>query len=324
MKAVMRSGAVLLACALATGSADAQVGEARAAMADGRYVDALAAYAAAVAAAPDDAGVYAQRASVFSVLGQPDLAALDYRSAAKLKPDDAGMQLNLCLNLALVNHDLDGALAACNTAVKIEPGNHEALSARGYTQLRRGAWAAAETDFAAALAINPSAPNEMFGHGLATIHLGRAQEGRDEIASATLDSAGLVSEWEARGFGARGEIRPGRAVTTASQLITSADDPKLFLNRDEAFVGPLGPCGLVVSKVLPAGAILKLDGSSTMAGGGCRFGLMHGERTLTDGKTDVHAIRFVYGRSIAPGAEGDALERKLKLAYQAAEKALTP
>ncbi len=317
----VRFCAVLLACALAMGSAAAQGGDARAAMADGRYIDALAAYAEAIAAAPEDAGVYAQRASLFSVLGQPDLAALDYRSAVKLRPDDAALQLNLCLNLALANHHLDGALAACNAAVKIAPGNYEALSARGYAELRRGAWAAAEKDFAAALAINAASPNEMFGHGLAVIHLGRAQAGRDEIASATLDSAGLVNEWGAKGFGARGEIKPGKAVTTAAQAIASVDDSKVFLNANEG--DPGGPCRWIYPKVIPANAKLSLKGS-TMSGGDCRFGLMHGEWTHTSEDTGVQVMRFAYGRHILPGAEGEALERKLTLAYQAAEKALAP
>lgn len=319
--AVVRPGAVLLACAVAMGSASAQGDAARVAMADGRYVDALAAYAEAIAAAPDDAGAHAQRAAALTVLGQPDLAALDYRSAVKLKPDDAGLQLNLCLNLALTNHDLDGALAACNAAVKIEPANHEALSARGYAQLRRGAWAAAEKDFAAALAINPAAPNEMFGHGLAVIHLGRAQEGRDEIASATLDSAGLVSIWDARGFGARGEVRPGRPATTAAQAIASVDDPKVFLNADEG--DPGGPCRWVYPKVIPENATLSLKGSA-MGGGECRFGLMNGEWTHTSEETGVEVMRFMYGRAIPPGEAGEALARKLQLAYQVAERALAP
>ena len=324
-KSVVRPGAVLFACALAMGSASAQGDAARAAMADGRYVDALAAYAEAIAATPDDAGAYAQRAGAFTVLGQPDLAALDYRSAVKLKPEDAGLQLNLCLNLALANHDLDGALAACNAAVKIEPGNHEALSARGYAQLRRGAWAAAEKDFAAALAINAASPNEMFGHGLAVIHLGRAQEGRDEIASATLDSAGLVSEW---GFGARGEIRPGRPLTTVAQAIASVNEFKLLSNKDETFVslGLKRPCGRFGPNIPAAqvGAVL-MENASLAWSGPCRFGLMHGEGRLSaSGAAEGPAVRYAYGREIRPGVEGDALERKLTLAYQAAEKALAP
>lgn len=322
MKAVVRSGAVLLACALAMSGASAQGDAARTAMADGRYVDALAAHAEVIAAAPGDAGAYAQRASVFSVLGQPDLAALDYRSAVKLKPGDAGLQLNLCLTLALSNHDLDGALGACNAAVKIEPGNYEALSARGYAQLRRGAWTAAEKDFAAALAINPASPNEMFGHGLAVIKLGRAQEGRDEIASATLDSAGLVSEWATRGFGARGEIRPGRPLTTVAQAIVSVDDPKVFLNADEALVKLANGCERVVRAAsgVQRAEVEALNARLTWSGA-CRFGLIHGDGQLGGVQAGADLKRFAYGREVVAG---DALERKLALTYQAAEKALTP
>jgi tetratricopeptide (TPR) repeat protein len=192
-------------------AAKGYIEEARQAESDGRYLDALAAYADAAAGTPNDPRVYEQRANLFMSLGHPDLASGDYRKAVRINPDDAVSQANLCWSLALANHDLDGALAACNAAVKREPSSYDALSKRGYVHLRRSAWAEAEKDFAASLALNSASPNEMFGHGLAMIHLGLEQDGRDEIASATLDSPGLVNEWAARGFGARGEIRPGYA-----------------------------------------------------------------------------------------------------------------
>lgn len=295
---------------------------ARSAVAAGNYVDALAAHADAIAAAPEDADAHAQRASLFVSLGQPDLAAGDYRAAVKLKPDDMGLQINLCFNLAVANHDLDGALAACNIAVDLGPTNYEALSARGYVHLRRGDWAAAESDFAAALAINSSSPNEMFGHGLAVIHLGRAQEGRDEIASATLDSAGLVSEWGARGFGARGEIIARKDATTAGQPAGAASEERLFLNSGEKYVGPV--CGMILPKLVSQSEeASKFDGRPMVVGGECRFGLRHGGWTFAGGG-ETAIVRYAYGREISPSADGEALERKLTLAYQAAEKALAP
>ena len=311
-----------------TGAEKALLDEARAATSDGRYVDALAVYATAIAAAPADASVHAQRAQLLVVLGQADLAALDYREAVKLKPEDAGLQANLCLNLALANHDLDGALGACEAAVRLEPTNYEALSARGYVQLRRGAWAAAETDFLAALALNPASPNELFGHGLAVIKLGRAQEGRDEIASATLDSAGLVSIWGARGFGARGEIRPGKAETKAGQALISGNEFKLLSNTGEAFVSlsVKRACGRFVPAMSAAQwAPVMADSGNFNWSGACRFGLVHGEgRLVASSGEEGPVVRYAYGREIAVGAAGEALERKLTLAYQAAERALQP
>jgi tetratricopeptide (TPR) repeat protein len=300
--------------------------EAQQAESAGRYLDALAAYADAAAATPDDPRVYEQRANLFMSLSHPDLASGDYRRAVRLNPDDAVSQANLCWSLALANHDLDGALDACNAAVKREPSSYDALSKRGYVHLRRGAWADAETDFAAALAFNSASPNEMFGHGLATIHLGQEQDGRDEIASATLDSPSLVNEWAARGFGARGEIRPGMPVTTASEPVLSIKEMKLFLNRGaESYFGFRTACGHVLPPVGAAEVGPKLFDHADLAWSAeCRFGLIHGEGKLTSAGEDAPVTRYVYGREIAPGEAGEALARKLTRAYQVLEEAARP
>lgn len=300
--------------------------EARQAASDGRYLDALAAYADAAAVTPDDPRVYEQRANLFMSLSHPDLASGDYRKAARINPDDAVSQANLCWSLALANHDLDGALAACNAAVKREPSSYDVLSKRGYVHLRRSAWAEAEKDFAASLALNAASPNEMFGHGLAMIHLGQEQDGRDEIASATLDSPGLVNEWASRGFGARGEIRAGMPVTNASEPAISIKEMKLFLNRGtESYFGFRTPCGRVLPPVGAAEVGPKLLDHGDLAWSAeCRFGLIHGEGKLTKASEDGPVARYVYGREIAPGEAGEALARKLTLAYQVLEEAARP
>lgn len=299
---------------------------ARQAASAGRYLDALAAYAEAIAATPDDPRVYEQRAGMFMSLSHADLASVDYRHAVRLNPGDAVLQANLCWSLALANHDLDGALTACNEAVKRDPASYDALSKRGYLHLRRGAWAEAEKDFAGALALNPASQDEMFGHGLATIHLGQEQDGRDEIASATLDSPGLVNEWAARGFGARGEIRPGPVQSTASEPTISISEFKQFLNKDtESYFRLRTPCGRVAPPLSTADlSSLFIDHSSVTWSGECRFGLIHGEGRLAMTGGEGPLTRYVYGREIAPGEAGEALERKLELAYQVLEEAARP
>jgi len=324
-------GACLVGASLAVSSASAQDArsyrdEAAKAASAGQYVDALAGLTRAIAVTPDDPAGYAARAQLFVSLGHNDLAARDYGAAVKLKPDDAGSQGNLCFTLALSNHDLDGALAACEAAVRLEPTNYDALARRGYVQLRRGAYAEAEKDFSAALELNPAGPNEMFGLGLAMIHLGRGQQGRDIIASATLDSAGLVNDWEARGFGLRGEIRQAKPVTTAAEPIARLSDYRLFANRGgESYVG-LGiatRCGrmLLPAKAADLGGVM-LDNSQISWSGECRFGLIHGEGRLSN--SEGPAMRYAYGRLIPAGEAGAALEAKLTLAYAAAEQALWP
>lgn len=326
LRALLACVALAMAPAAVAQDAASYRHEAAKAATAGQYVDALAGYARAIAAAPDDPAGYAARAQLFVSLGHNDLAARDYGTAVKLKPDDAGSQGNLCLMLALSNHDLDGALAACNAAVRLEPANYDALGRRGYVQLRRGAYADAERDFTAALALNPAGPNEMFGLGLAMIHGGRAQQGRDIIASATLDSASLVNDWEARGFGLRGEIRPGRPLTTAAQPIAALTDYRLFANRGaEAYVGLAiaTRCGRMLPPAKAADLSgVMLDSSQISWSGECRFGLIHGEGRLSS--SEGPTVRYAYGRAIPSGEAGATLEEKLKLAYAAAEQALSP
>ena len=276
----------------------------------GRYVDALAAYAGAIAVAPKDAAAYVQRADLFVSLGHPELAARDYRVAAGLNPDDARLQNGLCRNLALANHDLNGAMVACDAAVRIAPRDPVVLATRGYLQLRRGAWEKAETDFAASLDLSPASPDEMYGHGIARIRLGQARSGLDEMSSATLDSSGLPLEWESRGFSMTGESVAGRPVTTAVQAMVGVGDRMFFLNRGETVVELGKGCSRIVSG-MDAGQRAVIAGQAWS--GTCRFGLVHGDDT-------TRSARFAYGREIVDAAQ----ERKLGLAYQALEEALQP
>jgi tetratricopeptide (TPR) repeat protein len=201
--------------------------EAREAAGAGRYADALGAQTSVISAAPQDAAAYVARARLLDELGHAGLASADYRVAVRLNPGNGGLQASLCETLALANHDLDGALAACNAAVKLSPDGAEALGVRGYLQLRRGAWAEAEKDYAEALSLAPADPGYTFGRGIALIHLKRAVEGRDEMSIATLASPNLGSDWQARGFGPSGEVLQGAPATTAQQRAASADADEL-------------------------------------------------------------------------------------------------
>ena len=314
-----RSGVAMLGLFMASSAAFAQpifaqtgakalLDEASAAATAGRYVDALAAYAGAVEAAPGDAAAYVLRADLFVSLGHAELAARDYRSAVRINPDDARLQNGLCRNLALANHDLSGALAACEAAVRLAPRDPVVLATRGYLQLRRRAWAEAEADYAAALDLAPASPDEMYGHGLSKIHLGQARSGLDEMSSATLDSSGLPLEWESRGFSMTGDVVPGRAETQAGQALVGVGERMFFLNRGEEIVPLVGGCGVVV-----AGAPQRAAAVAHPWSGVCRFGLAHGE----DKATGAH---FVYGRAVTDAA----MAQKLGLAYRAAEEALLP
>lgn len=66
------------------------------------------------------------------------------------------------------------------------------------------------------------------------------------------------------------------------------------------------------------------DHSGVTWSGECRFGLIHGEGRLAITGGEGPLTRYVYGREIAPGEAGEALARKLQLAYQVLEEAARP
>jgi tetratricopeptide (TPR) repeat protein len=312
--AVLACSVALALPVLAQTSAKPLLDQASEAAFAGRNIDALAFYTQAIAAAPADPAAHVARARLFDQLESPDLAAADYRVAAKANASDATLQASLCLDLGLANHDLDGALAACNAAVKLTPGNADMLAVRGFVQLRRGAWVEAEKDYAAALQLAPADPNDNFGRGIALVHSGHAVDGRDQISIASLETPSLVSDWEARGFGSLGQILPGRPITTALQPAITVADQKLFLSTGESYVKLTNGCGMIVGGSATSGQSWS---------GACRFGLIHGDGKLTSSSGQATSRHFAYGREIT-GETGAAAERKLNLAYQAAEKALLP
>jgi tetratricopeptide (TPR) repeat protein len=324
----LTAAALALYCAVAPAEGQTQASvllpEAAAAASAGRSVDALAIYALVIEASPQDRDAYVGRAHLFEALGLPQLAAPDLTKATKIGASDASLLTSLCRDLALANHDLDGAVAACNTAVKLAPEDAATLGARGYANLRRGAYAAAQKDFEAALNMSSAEPDFTFGRGVALVHQGQTRDGRDEISIATLDRATLVSDWEVRGYGIHGEMLPGRHATTASQPVLTINDRIAVLNSDEVLVKLADGCARIM-RVQSTGqgeAVLKTAAASTWSGQ-CRFGLIHGEGKLAPPGASATSVEAVYGRSSLEG-DREFADRAahVKQAYASMEAAL--
>lgn len=102
-------------------------------------------------------------------------------------PDDARLGQALyfrCLSRALLNRELDLALADCDGALKRDPKSVGALDARGLVHLRRGELDNSIADYDAVLALAPRAPFSLYGRGLAKRRKGLIAEGDADIAAA--------------------------------------------------------------------------------------------------------------------------------------------
>ncbi|CAN5121302.1 hypothetical protein BH11PSE2_BH11PSE2_14710 [soil metagenome] len=104
--------------------------------------------------------------------------------AVKAQPRNPAFLDQRCLARMQAGVQLDLALADCEAAVVLAPAKTTYVQTRALTQLKRGAFAEAERDFAAAKAKDHS-PYSGYGRGLALLKAGKTAEGRAELAEAS-------------------------------------------------------------------------------------------------------------------------------------------
>ena len=90
-----------------------------------------------------------------------------------------------CRARGLLNQDLNKALADCNAALKLAPGDPSALESRGLVRLRMTDLDGAIRDYSDAIRLNPSNPWSLYGRGVAKLHKGLSAEGQADIQAAT-------------------------------------------------------------------------------------------------------------------------------------------
>ncbi len=123
--------------------------------------------AKALAVAPDDAELLAMNAERELRGGAAhDVVAADYARVRKLAAGDAGALNMLCWSEATHDFDLVPALADCDAAVGLAPGNSAILDSRAFVLLRLNRNREAAAGYTAAIADTPR-PESLFGRSLA-------------------------------------------------------------------------------------------------------------------------------------------------------------
>jgi tetratricopeptide (TPR) repeat protein len=143
--------------------------------------------AAAAAASPPEADYRLFIASVYVGIEEWQASREQFDLWARHHPADPRLPVALnasCWAGAMLNQQLDRALADCNQAIAKAPAAFEMGDSRGLVWLRMGRFAEAIADYDAVLARQPDFPWSLFGRGLAKLRTGRAAEGRADIAAA--------------------------------------------------------------------------------------------------------------------------------------------
>ncbi|HZC16456.1 MAG TPA: aspartyl protease family protein [Caulobacteraceae bacterium] len=197
----------------------------------------LADFAAVLKLKPDHVPTLVARAYVYWAARQPDQAKADLAAAAGFAqkyPDnrlaigaayvgihlyrDAIPQLDQwiaahpvdghraaafnerCRARAQLGAELDKALADCNAALKLEPGDPTMLDSRGLVLLRTGDLDKSIADYDAALRLRPNTAWSLYGRGLAKLRKGHAADGQADIAAAAAINPRLPDEARAIGL----------------------------------------------------------------------------------------------------------------------------
>lgn len=145
-----------------------------------------------------------QLAGLYERLDQPEHAIANYDAWLKLHGADANRARAFngrCWARALLNRELDRAMADCNTALKLRPTLAAYLDSRGLVQLRMGKLEAALADYDLAVAANPRNAWSLYARSIAKRRLGKAAAADEDRKAALAINPRIAERAEKFGVG---------------------------------------------------------------------------------------------------------------------------
>jgi tetratricopeptide (TPR) repeat protein len=165
------------------------------------YASAIADLTDALRLKPDDAEALENRGLAFLALDDFRHAIHDFDRVVDLKPSSPDGFRERCWARAASGRDLDDALADCNQALTLKPGDAAARDARCFVEYRTAAYAAAMADCTAALAANPKLASSLYVRGLAKLKTNDPSGGNADIAAAESLAPTIADTYAAYGMG---------------------------------------------------------------------------------------------------------------------------
>ncbi len=97
---------------------------------------------------------------------------------------------------------LQDALADCNEALRLQPGDGNAHGSRGLVYLKLRKWGLAIADYDAALRVNPKNADALYGRGVAKQLRGDKAGADTDIVAAKRIAPGVATDYASYGVGA--------------------------------------------------------------------------------------------------------------------------
>ena len=175
-RAVLESAAAVLGALRPAISAADRAARGSALYAAERFEEALDAFKAALALAPDEPAILNNRGAALYRLGRHEEALADFDRSLRLRPDDPGVLINHGVALNRLNRP-EEALADLDRSLHLRPGDWAALSHRApiLNNLKRHEEALADCN--RCLQLRPDDPDTLSNRGVTLGHLKRYEEG---------------------------------------------------------------------------------------------------------------------------------------------------
>ena len=165
----------------------------------GKYVDAQTSYLYSIKARHDYVAAWQGYGEAGEKLGQAGLVMSSLNQAIAANPINPKVYNDVCWVRAVLNQQLDVAIADCNESLRLDPSNKFTLDSRCFANFRKADYINAVADCDAALKLDSTLPSSLYVRGLAKLRLGYAQMGQADIAAATAIDANIAKTYAAYG-----------------------------------------------------------------------------------------------------------------------------
>ena len=161
---------------------------------------AIAEFTRVIELEPDYADAYWLRGVSYENINDYRSALADYDQLARLRPNDWTGWSQICWGHAYLNSGLDVGLRACDTALRLNPRDPNALDGRGFINVRLGKFAEAIKSYDEALKQQPRLPGSLYLRGIAKLRLGNAAGAKRDIAAAEAFEPKIASRFAGYGI----------------------------------------------------------------------------------------------------------------------------
>ena len=149
---------------------------------------------------PNYARPFAHRAAIHAGKHEYDLAVRDYDEAIRLAPVvEPALWNGRCWGRTMLG-DLQGALSDCNEALRLDKNYTPALDSRAFIYLKTAKWNAAIQDYNLALEQEPRLASSLYGRAIAKRKTGDTAGANTDMAAATAIEPNIGAEFASYGL----------------------------------------------------------------------------------------------------------------------------